>query len=96
MASDSIANEQLRQFIENFPTGKQLFPFKRYESWEQFWDEMKKPRAQMPNPLAGFQMACTTPAWDAAHDALTEVADAANASGHPEFAREADMIADAF
>ena len=33
-------------------------------------------------------------AWDMAHDALTEVADAATKCGHPEFAREAEIIAD--
>lgn len=33
-------------------------------------------------------------AWDMAHDSLTAVADAAKKCGHPEFAREAETIAD--
>lgn len=33
-------------------------------------------------------------AWDMAHDSLTAVADAARKCGHPEFAREAETIAD--
>lgn len=56
----------LLNLIEDFPSGAQLFPYKRYNSWEEFNELTKRPPVNENSSLREFQDATRTAEWRAA------------------------------
>ncbi len=61
-----MENKDIAFFIENFPSGKQLFPFKRYESYEEYYKSLNAAPFKTNHIGEEFQKLCRLPEWKAA------------------------------